>query len=337
MKRARLIATGWDRDLEIDEVETPPVTGNQVLVEVAACGVCYRDIVDRDGRFAFIRIPVSPGHEVTGRVAAVGPSVTEWKVGDRVSTMHRDSCGACPACAAGDTSLCDRAAAVLGLIVDGGYATHLVVPERALYAAPADISAPAAAVLHCTFGTAYRGLTRFGRPGPGDRVVITGANGGVGCAAVQIARRLGAEVVAVVRDEAAVEFVAGLGANDVVVDPGDGFHKRIGARRADVALDCVGQPTFNASLRSVRVGGRLVVVGNVVPERANLNLGYVITRGIVIVGSSGANRDDMAAVLALHAAEPLSFQVTEMSLDRADEAQRAVRAGGLRGRIALVP
>jgi acryloyl-coenzyme A reductase len=336
MRRVRLTAVGWDQPLAVEHCADPPApAGDQVVVQVEACGVCYRDCIDRDGRFAFVRLPITPGHEAVGRVVAVGAAVSEWRVGDRVATMHRDFCGSCGACRRGDSSLCRSAAAVLGLLVDGGYATHLSAPSRCLYRA-ADLPGPAAAILHCTFGTAYRGVRRFGRLRAGQRVLVTGANGGVGSAAVQVAARLGAEVVAVVRDEAAVEFVRGCGASAVLVDPGDRFHKRIG-QPVDVAIDCVGQPTFNAAVRSVAIGGRVVVVGNVVPKPVQLNLGYLITRGIELCGSSGATRDDMADVVALHCAHPFRFDTTVISLDNAETAQRQVRAGQLRGRLVLVP
>lgn len=334
--RARLTSTGWDTDLTVETAEVQPPSRDWVRVEVEACGVCYRDCIDRAGRFKFINLPITPGHEAVGHVTAVGPDVTEWQIGDRVATMHRDFCGRCDACQAGEISLCSSAAAVLGLLIDGGYATAITAPQRCFYAVDEQLPASHAAVLHCTFGTAFRGLKRFGELGDGDSVVITGANGGVGSAAVQVAVRLGATVIAVVRDERHREYLTELGAAHVIVDDGSTFHKKLPGL-ADVAMDCVGKPTFNSALRSLKVGGRLVAVGNIVPERAELNLGYIITRGIRIAGSSGATRDDMKNVQDLHRARPFDLALhAELPLDRADEAQRLVHAGGLRGRIVLV-
>jgi len=335
--RASLKAAGWDSELVVESAELAEPSRDWVTVRVEACGVCYRDCIDRAGRFKFMKLPVTPGHEAVGCVVAVGPDATEWKVGDRVASMHRDFCGTCDACRAGETSLCIGAAAVLGLLIDGGYATAISAPQRCFYAVSDDLPAAHAAVLHCTFGTAFRGLKRFGELGDGDSVVITGANGGVGSAAVQVAKRLGASVIAVVRDDRHRDYLSELGADHVIVDDGSTFHKKLPAM-ADVAMDCVGNPTFNAALRSLKIGGRLVAVGNIVPERVELNLGYIITRGIRIAGSSGATRDDMANVQDLHNAAPFELSLhAELPLDRADEAQRAVHAGGLRGRIVLVP
>jgi D-arabinose 1-dehydrogenase-like Zn-dependent alcohol dehydrogenase len=339
-ERAVLREVGWEVPLahEVSREPLTELTGRAVLVEVGACGVCHRDLLDRSGRFPFMRLPITQGHEAAGRVIAVGPEVTAFRVGARVGTMHRDACGECKSCRRGDTTLCEAAAWVLGLLADGGYARHLVAPESALYPAPEGPSDAELAVMHCTFGTAYRDLATLARLERGERVLITGANGGVGAAAVQIASRLGAEVVAAVRDERHRSFVEALGASTVVVDPGTGLHKQPAVGRVDVALDTVGAATFNATLRSLRLGGRLVIVGNIQPESVSMNLGYVITHGLSIQGGSGATRADMAALFTLHAKAP--FQVTidrELPLSKAEEAQRLVRAGGLRGRIVLVP
>ena len=329
---------GWDADLVLERAPVTEPKRDQVLIEVEACGVCHRDLIDRDGRFPWMRCPVTPGHEACGRVIAVGPTCTEWKVGDRVATMHRDSCGTCERCREGEVSMCAKAMWVFGLLADGAYARYLLAPQLSLFRVPEDIPGPAAAVLHCTFGTAYRGMVGFGRLAAGQRALITGANGGVGAAAVQLASRLGAEVVATVRDASHEAFVRELGADEVLVDTGASFHRALRSKKVDVALECVGQPTFNASLRSLRMGGRMVVVGNVGPTPAELNLGYIIVNGIKLAGSSGATREDVKAVLAIWDEAPFVVPIDRcVPLEEADAAQRLVRAGGLRGRIVLVP
>lgn len=328
---------GWSADLVIEANTAAPIPeDDQVVVEVEACGVCGRDCLDRAGRFGFVQLPITPGHEAVGRVVAAGPRAS-WRIGDRVASMHRDACGECPACARGEASLCGRAASVLGLLVDGGYARWLTAPSGCFYAVPDGIDPALAAILHCTAGTAWRGLTRAG-VAAGARVLITGANGGVGAAAIEVATRLGAQVLAVVRNPDHAALAADLGAAHVLIDDGAGFHKRLPGGAVDVALDCVGAPTFNASLRSLVVGGRLVAVGNITGGRVELNLGYAITYGLQITGSSGATRADMAAVLAEHARRPFRVPIhARMPLADADRAQRLVAAGGLRGRIVLVP
>jgi len=272
--RAVMHETGWDTDLAIEELpgDPPAPEGNQVLVEVGACGVAHRDLIDRSGRIPYMALPVVPGHESSGRVIAIGPDVTGLVVGDHVATMHRDSCGSCDRCLEGEETLCPHATHVFGLLADGGYATHLVAPERAFYKVPSDMAPELAAVLHSTYGTAYRALHRFGPLGASSSVLVTGANGGVGLAAVQIAKRRGARVSAVVRREDAARCVIEAGADEVIVDPGTGFHKKLRDGAVDVTLDLVGSPTFNAALRSTRLGGGLAVVGNIVDAKVEVNL-----------------------------------------------------------------
>jgi len=334
-----MTATGFDTPLVVEACEVGEPGPNQVLVEVDACAVCHRDLIDRAGRFPWMQLPVTPGHEAAGRVVAVGNEVEDWVVGDRVATLHRDWCGECEACARGDRSLCPRAMWVFGLLVDGGYATHVLAPERALYRLPEEIPGSLGCFLHCTVGTAYRGLKVFGLLGEGQRALVVGANGGVGAAALQVVTRLGATAVAVIRDEQHADYVRAQGAAKVVIDPGNAFHKKIGPP-ADVVIDCVGSPTFNSSLRSLRMGGRLIAVGNVSEEKARLNVGFAIVNGLQIIGSSGATRADMEAVVALHARAPFDLSAlvhSVASLDDAELAHETLKAGGLRGRIVLRP
>ncbi len=336
MNRIELHEKGWHDDLVAVDADPPVPQRDQVLVQVEASGICHRDLIDRGGRIPFLRLPVVPGHEGVGHVVALGPTARTFAIGDRVATLHRDACGRCDACQRGETSNCLRAAHVFGLTADGTYSGWVVAPESAFYRADPAMDAGLAAVLHCTFGTAWRGLVTAGELTRGESVLITGANGGVGEAAVQIAARRASEVVAVVRDPRHTERLRSLGATQVLVSSDNRFHKQ--APKVDLALDCVGAPTFNAALRSLRVGGRVSVVGNVTDERAQLNLGLVVVMALRVLGPGGATARDMAEVLAEHAREPFVDIVEErLPLSEADAAQRRLLAGGRRGRAVLLP
>jgi len=338
MMRMRLDTRAFDVPMVAEELPDPkdPI-GDQVVVEVEACGVCHRDLIDRGGGVPFMTLPITLGHEAAGRVVAIGPDVTMWQVGDQVATLHRDSCGACERCVEGEVTLCqDGGFHVLGIMADGGYATHLTVPERALYAVPEQVPTAEAAILNCTYGTAFRGL-RAGGCGPGRTVVITGASGGVGSAAVEVASRMGARVVAVIRAVERTDYVTALGADVVVVDRGDGFHKAPETQNADMVLDCVGEPTLNSSLRCLRLGGSVIFVGNITQERLSLNVGLVIVKALRIIGSSGAAPRDMADLIELRGDRPFAMAIEEISLTDAEAAQQRLRAGGVSGRLVLRP
>src|SRR5689334_3853481 len=107
MRRVRLPAIGFTEPLFTEEVPTPEPLDYEVLIEVEAAGVCHRDLIDRGGGVPFMRVPITLGHEVCGRVIAVGRQVAAWKVGDRVGTLHRDACGTCVRCQRGETSVCE--------------------------------------------------------------------------------------------------------------------------------------------------------------------------------------------------------------------------------------
>src|SRR5258706_304353 len=142
---------------------------------------------------------------------------------------------------------------------------------------PDGLATADAAFLHCTAAVALRALRRHGRLTAGQTVVMTGATGGVGIHALQVAKILGARVIAVTSSERKVDALRAAGADDVVVSTG-AFHRDVMSRTdggADVALELVGAPTFNSSLRSLRMGGRLALVGNVTAERVELNPGYL--------------------------------------------------------------
>jgi D-arabinose 1-dehydrogenase-like Zn-dependent alcohol dehydrogenase len=340
-QRIRMTATGFDTPLVVEDAPWPatgpvPSSPEHVVVAVEACGVCHRDLIDRSGRFPYLSLPVTPGHEAAGRVVAVGEDVKDFAVGDRVATLHRNACGACEVCLRGDTCYCSTAAWVFGLIADGGYADHVEGPESAFYRVPDTLDAGSAATLHCTFGTSWRSLVTVGQVQAGESVLVTGANGGVGLAGVQIAARAGARVTAVVRRPGFEDALERAGAARVVVDPDAKFHRTL--HGFDLAYECVGAATFAASLRCVKQGGRLVVVGNIEDARVPLNLGQLIVFGQRIIGPGGATRRDMEALLAAHAERPFDFPETlTLPLAEAEAAHTRLRQGGLVGRMVLKP
>lgn len=314
----------------------------QLRVRVAACGVCFRDIVDRRGGYPFMRRPIVTGHEWAGTVSAVGPDVRDFAVGDRVATTHRPSCGDCGPCRAGDDARCLRSPASYGHTVDGGYAEEVIAWPSSLVRVPDGVPLDDASFLHCTAAVALRALRRHAQLQPGESVVITGASGGVGVHAIQIAKLLGARVLAITGNPHKVEPLRGLGADEVLLAPPDGSFNKLVQKRtdggADVALDLVGTPTLNGSLRSVRLNGRIAVVGNVSEDRFLLNPGAVIMKELTLVGSSGATRGELADTFGFVVAGKLRPILAErLPLEQARAAQERLERRGAFGRTVLVP
>jgi len=326
----------------VDDWVAPSAGAGQVVVRVAACGVCYRDLIDRDGGYPFLRRPVVTGHEVASVVEAVGAGVRGFAVGDRVVAVHRAPCGACAACVAGRETMCVASPVMYGVTVDGAYAERMALWESSLVRVPDGVELEGAAVLHCTAAVALRALREQARLGAGETVLMTGASGGVGVHAIQVARALGARVIAVTSSpEKAESLRADFAVDDVVVARDGAWHKEVLARTgggADVALELVGAPTFNAALRSLRFGGRLALVGNVTQERVEVNPGYLIARGLAVVGSASATRAELAEVLEWTRAGKLRpIIAARRPLAEAKAAQAALADKAVVGRQILVP
>lgn len=327
--------------LEVTEWKTPTAGAGQLVVRVAGCGVCYRDLIDRDGKYPWMVRPIVTGHELAGTVTSVGAGVSDFAVGDRVAATHRAPCGECPACRSGEETRCVGSPVSYGITVDGGYAESVAVWASSLVKVPDGVDLVEAAFLHCTAAVALRALRKHARLEPGETVVMTGATGGVGVHALQVARILGARVVAVTSSPDKVERLRALGVDDVVVARDAHWHKEVMARTgggADVALELVGAPTFNGSLRSLRFGGRLALVGNVTTERMEVNPGYLIVREVSVSGSASATRAELAEVLGWVRDGRLKPVVAaRRPLEEALAAQAALADKRIVGRQVLVP
>ena len=331
-----LSQVGPAENLELSEIDRPTIKPGHALVRVRAAGVCYRDVIDRRGGFPFMKLPVVPGHEFGGEVEQVADDVDSVKPGDRVVNLHRAPCGECEYCVAGHEPRCIRSPYAFGLTHDGGYAEYVLAPAGCLVSLPPAIELEAGCFLACTAGVALRAMRTHGRLAEGQTVLVTGASGGVGLHAIQIARAMKARVVAITSSPAKVGALERLGAHEVVVSEDLRFHKRVSG--VDVVIDCVGTPTLNASLRSLRPTGRAVVVGNVTTERVEVNPGLVILNELTLVGSAGCNRADLLDVLGwVQSGEVEPIIADTLPLSSAADAHRTLESRGVTGRIVLRP
>jgi acryloyl-coenzyme A reductase len=342
MRAIVLHETGGPEKLVFEEVADPKPGEGEVLVKVRASAVCGRDLIDRRGGFPMMKLPTILGHEFAGEVIALGAGAdaSGLSKGDRVVNLHRPSCGACRPCLAGEPVLCERAWQSFGHTVDGGYADLVVAHHLALVKAPASIPFEAASTLMCTAGVALSALRRRGGLTLGETVLITGASGGVGAMAIGVAKRTGARVIATTTNPAKSEAIRALGADDFVVSKDgrfDGEVKRRVDGGVDLALELTGSATFLGSLRSLRRGGRLVVVGNIDTEKVQMNLGYLILHGLSIVGSASCTADDMRDVLGMVERGELTPKIDRvLPLSEAGHAHRLLADRAVVGRVVLV-
>jgi D-arabinose 1-dehydrogenase-like Zn-dependent alcohol dehydrogenase len=328
--------------LALQSVADPRPGPGEVLLRVRACGVCYHDIINRRGSLPRTSVPAILGHEVAGEIVELGAGVTGWRVGDRVATLQRLSCGACASCAAGRTSLCKRDNRFFGEELPGGYATMMVAPIAGIGRVPDGMPWAIAATVCCTAGTAVHVLRTRGRVQPGETVLVTGASGGVGLQTVQLARLDGARVIAVTSGDAKAEALYNAGAHEVVVAPTLDFSRDVrrltGGEGVQVAIEIVGSATLAQTLKAMASGGRVVVVGNLESGTVAVNPGLIIVKELEIIGAYATTQGELETALALTHSGKLTPFVTEvLPLGAAAAAHHRLEARQVAGRLVLSP
>lgn len=317
--------------LRWSERQRPEPGPGQLLLEVAACGVCRSNLHTIEGDWVDGGVPaispIIPGHEVTGRVAAVGDGVEDFAVGDPVGVSPLWwTCEECEFCTTGREQLCHRRI-ITGEHVDGGYGEFMLSYAAHTHAVPESLDLVEAAPLFCPGLTAYGALDKVD-VGPGDVVAVFGL-GGVGHMALQMAVLTGAEVVAVGRTPAHLEVASELGAARTV-DSRDQAALDAIADSADAVLTFAHSDVVTAqAMRTLKWGGTLI---NAVPVDLR---GFHFNTGQTIKGSILGNREQMRAVLALAAQGRIRTVVERFPLPDADAALMRLAEGSLRSRAVL--
>lgn len=339
MRAVVLKEFGPASNLALAELPVPEPRRGEALIRVHACGVCYHDVINRRGNLPRTSLPAVLGHEICGEIVALGEGVKEFSIGDRVASPQLVNCGVCHHCANSRPTLCRGGLAFFGEEIPGGYAEYVAAPARVLARVPANVSNSAAAVAACTLGTAIHVLINRGNVKPGQTILITGSSGGVGVHAVQLARLLGCRVVAVTSSASKVEWLREHGAHEVICAPDLKFShraKQLLGEGADVAVEVVGSATMDQSLHSLRSGGKLIVVGNVVSALASLNPGLVILKELDVIGSFATTVSELVYALDLVSTGRINMVVSqELPLDRAAMAHELLESRSVTGRIVL--
>jgi alcohol dehydrogenase len=305
-----VVFTDYGRTPELTTVAAPDCPEDGVLVRVGATGVCRSDWHAWRGHDP-VALPHVPGHEMAGVVAEVGPAVTGWKIGDRVTAPFVCGCGRCDLCTTGNAQVCPDQTQP-GFTGPGSFAelVALHAADTNLVALPDPVDLVTAASLGCRFATAFRALTGHAPVKPGDWVAVHGC-GGVGLSAVMIAAALGAHVVAVDVAEPALRRARELGA-DVVVDVARedpvAAVRDVTGGGAHLSLDALGSPaTAVSSVRCLRPRGAHVQVGLLLGEhsRPPLPMDLVVARELSVHGSHGMAARDYPAMIDLVASGAL--------------------------------
>ena len=311
-------------------VDDPTPEKHGIVLKVEATGVCRSDWHGWMGHDSDITLPHVPGHELAGTITAVGRDVQNWSVGDRVTVPFICACGTCPECASGNHQVCDRQFQP-GFTHWGSFAEYVALPhaDTNVVALPESMSFVTAASLGCRFATSFRGIVRQGQVSGGQWVAVHGV-GGVGLSAVMIANALGANVIAVDINPAALDKAVELGAAATinaheVADVVEAV-REVSKGGVHVSMDALGSKvTCYNSIANLRKRGKHVQVGLMAGAHADppIPMGKVIAHELEVYGSHGMQAHDYPAMMAMIEAgmlQPEKLVIRTISLDDAPEA-----------------
>ncbi|GLZ35695.1 alcohol dehydrogenase [Lentzea sp. NBRC 105346] len=334
MKSALVGAPGKPFELSVGAPSAPGA--GQVVVRVEACGICHTDAMLTEGQFPDARFPVVGGHEVAGRVEAVGFGVQGWKPGDRVGVGYSAGwCGTCTPCRTGDFVFCVRRE-VIGITYRGGFAETMVVPATALAVIPEELSAVDAAPLMCAGVTTFNALRHSDARG-GDLVAVLGI-GGLGHVAVQFAAKLGFETVAVSRGRDKEKLALELGADHYI----DSTETDVAAALSDlggarVILSTVTHaPAVTAAIGGLTARGELIVAG-ATADALKIDSNALIAEGRRVSGCLVGTPKDIEETLAFCALTGVRPMVETAPLDDIESAFARMLNGSARFRMVVLP
>ena len=333
---------GGPEVLEEAAVADPVPKPGEVLVRVKACALNHLDLWVRQGIPAYtIHLPHISGCDVSGVIERLGRGVTRIKVGDRVVLAPGLSCGRCGFCRRGDDNFC-VSYGIRGAATDGGYAELTTARARDVLPIPKSLSFEAAAAFPLVFLTAWHMLITRARLQRGETVLVHAAGSGVGHAAIQIAKYYQATVYATVGSDEKIPKAKALGADHVINYQRESFEERIKAltkgRGVNVVFEHIGPTTWEGGLRLLAKGGRLVTCGATSGPSVPLDLRYVFSRQLTILGSMMGTRAELEQVATLihqRRLRPIVDQV--FPLCEARTAQERMLARDVFGKLVLRP
>jgi NADPH:quinone reductase-like Zn-dependent oxidoreductase len=299
MKAVRIHEFGGPEVLRYEDVPDPQPRKDQVLVRVKACAMNHLDLWVRKG-IPGVKLPHILGSDVAGEIVEVGEYVTGFKPGQRVLLAPMHFCGHCTRCVAGLQNQC-RAFTVLGNAVDGGNCELIAVPAVSAVSIPDSLDFNQAASVPLVFTTAWHMLTGRAAIRPGQTVLVLGANSGVGIAGIQVAKFFHCTVIATAGDEQKAARALELGADYVInhyqQKISEEVRKITNKEGVDIVMEHVGPATWDESMRSLKPAGTLVTCGATTGPQVGMDLRFVYSRQLSILGSYMGTMGELHEVL----------------------------------------
>lgn len=297
---------GGPEVLKYEDASEPALRASDVLLRVKACALNHLDLWVRRGLpNVAIPLPHIPGSDIAGEIAKIGTDVTNVRAGQKVVLAPLVSCGKCPACLAGLDNHC-RQATNLGYMIDGGCAEFVRAPEVNCLPYPENLKWEEAAAIPLVFQTAWHMLITRAQLQPGEDVLILGAGSGVGSAAIQIANFFGARVIATAGSDQKLAKGKELGAAHLINHKSQKIHDEVrritNKRGVDVVFEHVGTATWEDSLASLAPTGRLVTCGATTGYDAKVDLRFLFSRQLSLLGSYMGTKSELHTVMRLVAA-----------------------------------
>ena len=331
--------------LTYTDIPDPQPQGHELVLKVHSCGVCFHDVLTRNGTLkAGVRLPCVLGHEVAGTVVELGAQVKGFKLGDRVATTQRSYiCGHCRFCRSGFEPLCAQRVFLGDVGLVGGYAQYLAISSDCIAQVPDGVDLDHAAVAACAVGTVLNAVRDVGRVQMGETVLITGAGGGLGLHAIQLARLAGARVLAQTTSADKVELIRKMGAHEVVLHKrGEPFAPLVRdmtqGQGADVIIDNVGTVLFEDMRKSLAIQGRWLMIGQLTGDFVPFNPAQFFLKNQSLLSVTSTSRSQLEDVLTLIQRGQVTPVIErKLPLSEAAQAHQAVEAGRTTGRWLLSP
>jgi acryloyl-coenzyme A reductase len=343
MRAAILHGPGPPDAFRIEDVAMPAIGARDVLIEVAACGVSAKDVVERNGTYRRdMSFPIVIGAEIAGTIVAMGAEVAAGvaglAIGDRVCTKAFASCGDCRYCRSGRETTCLKRRPVRG-----GYGQQAAVPADACVKLGDKVSFEQGCTLGPGAGVALNAVRDTAAVTLGESVLVTGATGGVGLAALQLAKIAGARVLALTRSPEKAALLREWGADAAVVAaPGTDFSKQVrtltGGEGVDVVIDTVGSQVFHGAFNSLALHGRYALVGQLTGEETSINLARIFFKRARLLGVGSVSRAQLADVVELADRGLLKTKIAmTLPLEEIARAHEIVERGASSGRVIVTP